>query len=90
MHAIKNVFDNMIGILLDIPRKSKDGLKSHTDLVQFELRPELHPILRSNGKYFLPSASYMIFGIGRLKTAATNNLLLVLSGKPTIIGIGYY
>jgi hypothetical protein len=60
MHATKNVFDNMIGILLDIPRKSKDGLKSHTDLVQFELKPEIHPILRPNGKYFLPSASYTL------------------------------
>jgi hypothetical protein len=40
--------------LLDMPRKSKDGLKSRTDLVQFELRPELHPISRPNGKYSYP------------------------------------
>jgi ABC-type uncharacterized transport system YnjBCD permease subunit len=32
----------------------------------------------------------LIFGIGRLKTASTNNLLLVSVGKPTIISIGYY
>jgi hypothetical protein len=54
MHVTKNVFDNIIETLLDMPRKSKDGLKSHTDLVQFELRPKLHPISRPNGKYFLP------------------------------------
>jgi hypothetical protein len=54
MHVTKNVFDSIIGTLLDMPRKSKDGLKSHTDLVQFELRPKLHPISRPNGKYFLP------------------------------------
>jgi hypothetical protein len=54
MHVTNNVFDSIIGILLDMSRKSKDRLKSHTDLVQFELRPELHPILRPNGKYFLP------------------------------------
>jgi hypothetical protein len=41
-------------------RKSKDRLKSRTNLVQFELRPELHPISRSNGKYFLPPASYTL------------------------------
>jgi hypothetical protein len=41
-------------------RKSKDGLKSRTDLVQFELRPELHPISRPNGKYFLPTTSYTL------------------------------
>jgi hypothetical protein len=60
MHVTQNVFDNIIGILLDMLRKSKDGLKSRTDLLQFELRPELHPILRPNGKYFLPSTSYTL------------------------------
>jgi hypothetical protein len=57
MHVTKNVFDSIIETLLDMPRKSKDGLKSCTDLVQIELRPELHPISRPNGKYFLPPAS---------------------------------
>jgi hypothetical protein len=60
MHVTKNIFDSIIGILLDMLRKSKDGLKSRTDLVQFELRPELHPILIPNGKYFLPPASYTL------------------------------
>jgi hypothetical protein len=60
MHVTKNVFDNIIGTLLDMPRKSKDGLKSRTDLVQFELRPELHPVSRPNGKYFLPPTSYTL------------------------------
>jgi hypothetical protein len=52
MHVTKNVFDSIIGTLLDMPRKSKDGLKSRTDLIQFELRP--------NGKYFLPPSSYTL------------------------------
>jgi hypothetical protein len=43
-----------------MPRKSKDELKSCTNLVQFELRPELHPISRRNGKYFLLPASYTL------------------------------
>jgi hypothetical protein len=60
MHVTKNVFDSIIGTLLDMPRKSKDGLKSRTDLVQFELRPEIHPISIPNGKYFLPPASYTL------------------------------
>jgi hypothetical protein len=60
MHVTNNVFDNIIGTLLDMQRKSKDRLKSRTDLVQFELRPELHPIFRPNGKYFLPLASYTL------------------------------
>jgi hypothetical protein len=60
MYVTKNVFDSIIGTLMDMPRKSKDGLKSCPDLVQFELRPELHPISRPNGKYFLPPASYTL------------------------------
>jgi hypothetical protein len=60
MHITKNVFDSIIETLLDMPRKSKDGLKSHIDLVQFELRPELHPISRPSGKYFLPPTSYTL------------------------------
>jgi hypothetical protein len=60
MYVTKNIFDSIIGTLLDMPRKSKDGLKSCIDLVQFELRSELHPISRANGKYFLPPASYTL------------------------------
>jgi hypothetical protein len=60
MHVTKNVFDSIIGTSLDMLRKSNDGLKSRTDLVQFELRPELHSISRPNGKYFLTPASYTL------------------------------
>jgi hypothetical protein len=60
MHVTKNVFDSIIGTLLDMLRKSKDRLKSCIDLVQFELRRELYPISRPNGKYFLPPASYTL------------------------------
>jgi hypothetical protein len=60
MHVTRNIFDNIIGTLFDMPRKTKDGLKSRTDLVQFELRSELHPILRPNGRHFLPPASYTL------------------------------
>jgi hypothetical protein len=60
IHVTKNVFDSIIRTLFDMPRKTKDGLKSRTDLVLFELRPELDPILRPNGKHFLPRASYTL------------------------------
>jgi hypothetical protein len=60
MHVTKNIFDNIIGTFLDMTRKTKDGLKSCTDLIQFELRPELHHILRPNRKHFLPPASYTL------------------------------
>jgi hypothetical protein len=62
IHVTKNVFDNIIETLLDITRKMKDELKSRNDLVQFGLRPELHPMLRANGKHYipLPLASYSL------------------------------
>jgi hypothetical protein len=54
MHVTKNVFDNIIRTLMEMSRKTKDGLKLRNDLVQFGLRPELYPILRPNGKHYLP------------------------------------
>jgi hypothetical protein len=33
IHVTKNLFDNIIGALLDIPRKTMDELKSRTDIV---------------------------------------------------------
>ena len=43
MHLEKNVFESMIGVLLDIKGKTKDGIKSQTDLVNLGIRPDLHP-----------------------------------------------
>ena len=43
MHHSKNVFESTVGILLDMKTKTKDGLKSRQDLVNLDIRPELHP-----------------------------------------------
>jgi len=43
MHVKKNVFEGMIGVLLDIKGKTKDGLKSWTDLVILVIRHDIHP-----------------------------------------------
>src|SRR5207253_5070588 len=58
MHVEKNVHDIIIGILLDIKGKTKEGLKSRKDFVDLNIRHELHPEERANGKYYLPAASY--------------------------------
>ena len=42
-HLSKNVFESTAGILLDMKTKTKDGLKSRQDLVNLDIRPELHP-----------------------------------------------
>lgn len=47
MHIEKNVCDNIIGTLLN-GDKSKDNVKSRLDFVEIGIRPELHPIQRTN------------------------------------------
>ena len=38
--------------------KTKDGLKSRKDMVQLNVKAELHPVPEGNGKYTLPTASF--------------------------------
>jgi Domain of unknown function (DUF4218)/Domain of unknown function (DUF4216) len=58
MHLKKNVFESVIGLLMDTPGKTKDGLKSRRDMVQLGVKPQLHPKAQGNGKYLLPAASF--------------------------------
>ncbi len=60
MHIEKVVFKNAIGLLLDIPSKTKDGLSAHKDIQDLEIRKELHPQERPNGIAYLPLASYTL------------------------------
>jgi hypothetical protein len=60
MHCEKGVFKSTIGLLLEIPSKTKDGLSAHKDLQALEIREELHPQERPNGKAYLPLASYTL------------------------------
>ncbi|TYK02851.1 hypothetical protein E5676_scaffold218G00510 [Cucumis melo var. makuwa] len=41
----KNVCMNIVGALLDISEKSKDGMNSRLDLVEMNIRPELTPMV---------------------------------------------
>jgi hypothetical protein len=58
MQVQKNVFESIIGTLLNIKGKTKEGLNSRVDLVNLGIKKELHPVLQENGKYHLPAASY--------------------------------
>jgi hypothetical protein len=60
MHIEKGVFESTIGLLLDIPSKTKDGLSARKNLQALEIREELHPQERSNEKAYLPPASYTL------------------------------
>jgi hypothetical protein len=57
MHVEKDVFKSTISLLLDIPSKTKDGLRAHKDLQALEIREELLPQEIPNGKAYLPPAS---------------------------------
>jgi hypothetical protein len=60
MHYEKGFFESTIGLLLEIPSKTKDGLSDSMDLQALEIREELHPQERSNRKAYLPPASYTL------------------------------
>ncbi|KAL0540416.1 hypothetical protein IC582_024653 [Cucumis melo] len=57
MYIEKNVSINILGTLLDIPGKAKDGLNARRDLADLKIRPELTPI---NKKNFIPLACYAL------------------------------
>jgi hypothetical protein len=60
MHVEKGVFESTIGLLLDIPSKTKGGLSACKDLQALEIGEELHLQERPNGKAYLPPARYTL------------------------------
>jgi len=59
MHVEKNVCDNVIGMLLNIQCKTKDGLNTRQDLAEMGIREKLHPIYDGN-KIYLPPACHTL------------------------------
>ncbi|KAL4016784.1 hypothetical protein IC575_024441 [Cucumis melo] len=59
MHIEKNVLMNIIGTLLNIPGKSKDGLSARLDLVEMNIRPELAPV-SDESRTYIPAACYTL------------------------------
>lgn len=55
MHIEKNVCESIVGTLLDIPNKTKDGEKARLDLQEMKIRTNLLPEKRSNGTYLPPA-----------------------------------
>ena len=50
MHVEKNVCESLIGFLLELPDKTKDGIKSRKDLVDLGIRKNQHPKVNEKGK----------------------------------------
>ncbi|XP_073525456.1 uncharacterized protein [Phyllobates terribilis] len=59
MHIEKNVCDAIIGTLLNIPGKTKDNQNVRFDMKERNIRPDLWPVVKPDGKRtFLPPACY--------------------------------
>ncbi|XP_056695640.1 uncharacterized protein [Spinacia oleracea] len=59
MHVEKNVFDSLIGTLLNMPGKTKDGEKARNDMVKMGIRLELKPTKKGK-RYYLPPVCYTL------------------------------
>ncbi|XP_022003865.1 uncharacterized protein LOC110901340 [Helianthus annuus] len=57
MHIEKNVCDSLLGLLLDIPGKTKDGVNARKDKEEMGIRKELAPVEKGN-RIYLPPACY--------------------------------
>ena len=66
MYIEKNVCESILGILLDIPGKSKDGLSCRLDLVNLGSRSEIKPIVGEKRTY-LPAVSYTLSKAEKIK-----------------------
>ena len=60
MHVEKNVCDSLIGLLLNISGKTKDGVNARRDLVDMNIRTELAPEETDIGRTYLPPACYTL------------------------------
>lgn len=60
MHIEKNVCESILGTLLNLKGKSKDGIKSRKDLEELSIRCELHPQYKGGKSYYLPAAPHTL------------------------------
>lgn len=79
MHIENNVFDIIIGTLLNIKGKTKDNLKIHLDLQALDIKSQLHPIERGN-KVVLPTTCYSLTLDERMELCKLLKSIKVLDG----------
>ncbi|XP_042962594.1 uncharacterized protein LOC122296863 [Carya illinoinensis] len=66
MHIEKNISENILGTLMNIPSKTKDNANSRRDLEILGFRKELH-LKREGERVTMPHASYTLHGDERNK-----------------------
>ena len=60
MHIEKNMCESLIGTLLNISSKTKDGENARLDMVAMGIRESLKPISEEEKMTFLPAACYTL------------------------------
>nr|CAD39700.3 OSJNBb0115I21.8 [Oryza sativa Japonica Group] len=61
MHVEKTVCESLVGLMLNIPGKTKDGLNARLDLQDMNIRSELQPIRNAEtGRVYLPPACHTL------------------------------
>ena len=60
MHIIKNICESLVGLLLNIKGKTKDGLSVRNDMIEMGIQLELAPVVVDGKKNFLPPACYTV------------------------------
>jgi len=60
MHIVKNVSENILHTVIDVPSRSKDNVNARLDLEALCAREELHLHTRENGNSFKPKAKYTL------------------------------
>jgi hypothetical protein len=61
MYIKKNVMDNILGTILDIPGKTKDDLAACTDFMEMGLKYKLHLFTTDDGRTYMPAACHTKF-----------------------------
>ncbi|KAJ9556462.1 hypothetical protein OSB04_011076 [Centaurea solstitialis] len=79
MHIEKNVCDSLLGLLLNISGKTKDGVRVRKDMVEMGIRPQLAPI-ESGSRTYLPPACYTLSRVEKTRFCQCLNGVKVPSG----------
>ena len=87
MHIEKNIYDNLIGALLNIDGKSIDNLKACLDLKEMGIRHELHPKELANGEVYIPPVCYAMFNREKDLILTFQKNIKILDGYASNISI---
>ena len=60
MHIEKNICDSILGTLLEMDGKSKDGTKARLDLEDMDIREDQHAKPNGKGKYTMKKGLYTL------------------------------